>query len=47
MIMIVKTLEGHNGTINVVKFSKDGNTIISGGADDKVIVWRNVFAETE
>jgi WD40 repeat protein len=44
-LSIIKTLNGHTSSILDVKFSKSNNTIISGGADDKVFVWYNVFSE--
>ena len=42
---IIRTLNGHTSSISDVKFSKSNNTIISGGVDDKVFVWYNVFSE--
>ena len=42
---MIKTLNEHTSRILDVKFSKSNDTIISGGADDKVIVWYNVFSD--
>jgi WD40 repeat protein len=44
-LSIIKTLNGHTSSILDVKFSKSNNTVISGGVDDKVFVWYNVFSE--
>jgi WD40 repeat protein len=41
---LFRTLEGHTGMVKTVKFSPTGNNIISGGSDDKVIIWDNVFS---
>lgn len=35
------TLEGHEGPVNAVVFSQDGEYFASGGADDQVLVWRS------
>lgn len=42
---LIKTLEGHTSSIIDVNFSDINNTLISGGNDEKVIVWYNVFSE--
>ena len=46
-LSIIRILNGHTSSILDVKFSKSNNTIISGGADDKVFVWYNIFSENQ
>ena len=41
---VIRILEGHTASVRKVKFSPVGDKIISGGADDKVIIWDNVFS---
>ena len=35
----IRTLTGHTSNVNSVSFSPDGNTIVSGSADDTVRLW--------
>lgn len=35
-----KDLLGHYGCVNTVEFSNDGNFMISGGDDKRVLIWR-------
>ena len=35
-----KDLLGHYGCVNTVEFSNDGNLMISGGDDKRVLIWR-------
>ncbi len=34
-----RKLSAHNGTVKAVAFSKDGKTLVSGGADGQLVVW--------
>lgn len=35
-----KDLLGHYGCVNTVEFSNDGNFMVSGGDDKRVLIWR-------
>jgi WD40 repeat protein len=37
--MINNYLDGHNGAIYCLDFSKDGNYLITGSTDKSVIIW--------
>ena len=37
--MCLQTFEGHSGTVTSVDFSPDGNTILSGSADNTLKLW--------
>lgn len=41
----IKRMHGHSDTVNSVAFSKDGNILITGGADMTVRLWSTKDSE--
>ena len=41
---LIKSLEGHKDEINSVKFSPNGEYIISGSSDKKVKIWSMIIS---
>jgi WD40 repeat protein len=37
--------KGHSGVVNKVKFTPDGDKIVSVGAEGAIFIWRNVANE--
>jgi len=46
---LIQTFVGHNGSVNSLAFSRDGEHLISGSSDKSIIVWdfKKIFMEKE